>query len=73
MPRRSGHAQLRHPALQAMSSLRDQTDAPQPSRGQRSATIFRGPGALLRGFDFSPNTAQRRMTIDSANSLVGWG
>src|SRR3954447_23178475 len=38
-PHRSGLAQLRHPALRAMISLRDQTDASYPSRGQRVALL----------------------------------
>ena len=49
-PHRSGHAQLRHPAPRAMNSLRDQTDASQPSRRQRvtplqlAETLPRDPG-----------------------------
>src|SRR4051812_16979783 len=34
-PHRSGRARFRHPAPRAMNSLRDQTDASQPRRGQR--------------------------------------
>src|SRR4051794_402017 len=38
-PLRSGRARLTHPAPRAMNSLRDQTDAPQPSRGQRETPL----------------------------------
>src|SRR5437868_5718281 len=38
-PLRSGRARLTHPAPRAMTSLRDQTDAPQPSRGQRETPL----------------------------------
>src|SRR3954469_23583072 len=38
-PHGSGRAQFRHPAPRAMISLRDQTDASQPSRRQRVAPL----------------------------------
>jgi hypothetical protein len=71
-PLRSGRAQFRHPAPRAMNSLRDQTNAPRPSRGQRETplqlaeTLPRDPG-LVRSAA-KPNTVQRGCQRESLQS-----